>query len=101
MNDKQVIYFDPDRARKYPYFALVDELLQGIETIMFPDGTEQIAWQSQYPDVVFSPRLPMPELELFLKNNIQRYKDYSKQYQSEILDGDDLPPIEIFWNESI
>lgn len=79
------------------YLIEVEELLGGMGTIIFPDGTEQFA-DLNAPDIVFSPRLPPQELNAFCAQHIERYREYANQYQSEIAACvQPLPPFPVFW----
>lgn len=80
-----------------PYIRAVEGLLGGVGTLRFEDGTVQFAHSYNYPDVVYSPRLPKLELEVFCKKNILYYE----KHLDENIDAMDLhgetPPIRKFW----
>jgi len=92
-----IVYFDPDMGIQYPFRTQVEELLGGIGTLIFPDGTEQFADNDSYPDVVYSPRLPLEDLEKFCKKNIKSYEEYFDKYHEKLLEDMPVPPIKRFW----
>jgi hypothetical protein len=95
--NEDVIYFDPEGANKYPNIAAVEMLLGGIGRLCFPDDTVQFAQNDTYPEVVYSPRMTEPELEKFCMENMDKYQAYFDANFEAIDEGDDLPPIDRFW----
>lgn len=91
------ITFDPAGADKYPNITAVEGLLGGVGRLVFPDGTLQFAENETYPDVVYSPRLSIDELEEFCKSNLKRYEAYFDEHFDAIDAGDELQPITRFW----
>lgn len=91
------IIFDPDGAERHPNIAAVEGLLGGVGRLIFEDGTVQFAENETYPEIVYSPRLTEDELESFCKDNIGHYEQYFESNFDEIDAGNDLPPIERFW----
>ena len=92
-------FFDPDGCEKYPAITAVEIYLGGIGRLVFPDGTVQFAHRDTYPNIICSPRLSEPELELFCKENLAYYEKYYEMYE-ELFDRGDFdkaPPIERFW----
>lgn len=94
---KEIVYFDPHGARKFPHIAIVEEYLGGVGRLMFEDGTVQFAERDTYPDVVYSPRLSEVELEDFCKKNLRFYESYFNEYEQTFEHGILPPPIERFW----
>ena len=94
--DAQVHYFRPDKTKESPHITEVEILLGGIAQSMYSDGTYQFADQDCTPAVVYSPRLPEPELEEFCRENIERYRHHYEQ-NKEAIDNLETPPIEKFW----
>jgi len=79
------------------YLIEVEELLGGMGTIMYPDGTEQFA-DVNAPDIVFSPRMKADQLNAFCAQHIDRYREYAKKYKAEIdACQQPLPSFPIFW----
>lgn len=44
--------------------------------LVFEDGTVQFAENETYPDIVYSPQLPEPELEVFCGKHMAVYEQY-------------------------
>ncbi len=91
------VYFDPEGSKKYPYTTCVEDLLGGIGQVIHPDGDCQFAEYDKDTLVVYSPKLPEPELELFCKEHIERYKQHYKTHQALIDNYEQAPSIEVFW----
>ena len=91
------ITFDPAGADTYQNITAVEGLLGGVGRLVFPDGTLQFAENETYPDVVYSPRLSVDQLEEFCKSNMKRYEDYFDEHFEAIDAGDKLQPITRFW----
>lgn len=91
------VTFDPNGSINYPFIAAVEGLLGGIGRLMFPDGTVQFAENETYPGVVYSPRLTEDRLESFCKANLHYYEKYFDDNFDTIDAGDELPPINRFW----
>lgn len=96
--NQEVITFDPEGAKKYPNIATVEGLLGGVGRLCFPDGTVQFAENETYPELVYSPRLTEADLERFCIENMSKYEAYFDANFDAIDQGDDLPPIELFWD---
>lgn len=90
--------FDPHGARKYPYIAHVEDLLGGIGRVIYPDGDYQFGeYDKNDTLVVYSPKLPEPELEQFCKENFERYEQHYNAHQELIDNYEQAPPIGVFW----
>lgn len=89
-------YFCPDKTLESPFITEVEMLLGGIPQLIFPDGTQQFADQDCSPTVIYSPRLPEPELEAFCRSNIERYQLHYEQ-NKEAIDNYETPAIKPFW----
>ena len=100
MNKKSIIadIFDPHGARKYPYIAHIEDLLGGIGCVIYPDGDYQFGeYDKNDTLVVYSPKLPEPELEQFCKENFERYEQHYNAHQELIDNYEQAPPIGVFW----
>lgn len=75
-----------------PYILEVENLLGGMGTIVYENGTEQFA-DLDNPNHVFSPRLVESELEQFCKDNIEIYRKYAQENQYLIKNFLPLPKI--------
>lgn len=95
MND-QAHFFRPDKTAQSPFITEVEILLGGIPQLMYPDGTQQFADQDCSPVVVYSPRLPEPELEVFCRENIEHYRQHYALHKQAI-DEYETPAIVPFW----
>nr|WP_319490976.1 hypothetical protein [uncultured Desulfobacter sp.] len=91
-------WFYETRSKKYPYIAAVEDYLGGIDQTVYPDGTKQFKDQGVIPPVDYSPRLPVPELEQFCRDNLDRYKQFYDQNKTAIENYDPIPAIESFWD---
>lgn len=89
--------FDPDGGNNYPNTAKVEMLLGGVGRLMFPDDTLQFAENDSYPETVYSPRLNENELEMFCKENMERYQAYYEQHKEALIEFQPAPPIDRFW----
>ncbi|HGY9632329.1 hypothetical protein LU674_000915 [Pseudomonas alloputida] len=96
MTDQVMHIFAPDQSKITPFITKVEMLLGGILQVMFPDGTLQFADQDQRPVILFSPRLPEPELEEFCRLNIKMYEQHYQQHK-EAIDNFETRPITQFW----
>lgn len=96
-NEMNTIIFDPEGSSKFPYTAAVEGLLGGVGRLIFGDGTVQFADNETYPDVVFSPRLPEDQLEMFCRTHLAKYESYFNENFDLMDAGSDLPPINRFW----
>lgn len=100
MNNKSIVadIFDPHGARKYPYISHVEDLLGGIGRVIYPDGDYQFGeYDKNDTLVVYSPKLPEPELEQFCKENFERYEQHYNEHQELIDNYEPAPPIGVFW----
>lgn len=97
MNQESTVTFDPEGAQRFPHIAVVEGLLGGVGRLVFEDGTVQFAENETYPEFVFSPRLPEAELETFCEKHLVVYEQYFEENFDAIDLGDELPPIERFW----
>ena len=97
MNQESTISFDPEGAQRFPHIAAVEGFLGGVVRLVFEDGTVQFAENETYPDIVYSPQLPEPELEVFCGKHMAVYEQYFDENFEAMDRGDDLPPIDRFW----
>lgn len=91
------VEFNPNGFKTHPNIAMVEGLLGGVGRLVFPDGTVQFAENETYPEVVYSPRMKVDELEVFCKSNLSKYEAYFDTNFAAIDKGDELPPISVFW----
>lgn len=96
-SNEEVIYFDPEGAKKYPYITYVEDLLGGIGQVIHQDGDCQFAEYDKGTLIVYSPKLPEPKLEQFCKEHIQRYEQHYNEHQELIDNCEQAPAIEVFW----
>lgn len=96
-NNQEVVYFDPEGAKKYPHIAHVEDLLGGIGQVIHLDGDCQFAEYDKDTLVVYSPKLPESELEQFCKEHIGRYEQHYNKHQELIDNYEQAPVIEAFW----
>lgn len=97
-NETSEIIFAPDEARKYPYIAAVEHLLGGLGRSVYPDGTQQFC-DDDVPEKVYSPRLPVGELNEFCAKHLERYEAFNDEHCELIEDGEEVPEIEPFWED--
>ncbi len=90
------VTFDPNGCETHPNTAFVESYLGGVGCLCFPDETFQFA-ENETPEIVYSPRLSEAELEKFCSENLSKYKKYFDDNSEAIDLGDDLPPIDRFW----
>lgn len=93
------VYFDPNPNT--PYIMMVDELLGYVGRIIHANDDEQFANYGEENSKLYtySPALKMNELEVFAKQNIEKYKTINAIFKDEIdesLNFDIFP----FWDKS-
>lgn len=90
------IYFDPDGMGESPFIEEVGELLGGLPTTMFDDGTEQFLDEHNGVEIPLSPQLPLADLEAFCEAHIERYRAFGKA-NAEVLNRGGTVPLDVFW----
>jgi hypothetical protein len=99
--DDGCIIFDPDGAQNYPATAAVEVLLGGVGRVVFPDGSEQFfdEGDEEGEGFVYSPRLQPDALELFCRENMERYDAFNKKHAAAINRFEQVP-MPHFWDKS-
>lgn len=97
MNDRSV-FLNIHGEGKTPFITEVEMLIGGVPRLMYPDGTEQFADDETETVLIYSPRLPEPELEAFCKLNIEHYRTFHEVNFKQLLRGDRVS-ITQFWVE--
>lgn len=92
----QVIYFNPAGADQAPFTTEVEILLGGMARLMFPDCTEQFVDDDDEPVHIYSPRLSPEALERFCKAHIERYQEFHRKHERQLIRCERVP-MEKFW----
>ena len=92
----QVTTFAPEQTISHPNLAEVESLLGGIGRTVFPDGTEQFQEKDGSTLHVFSPRLPLAELERFCEANLGHYQAHHDAH-ADALNNFQIVPMPHFW----
>ena len=91
--------FDLKGAKKYPNIAAVEYCLC-IGYATYTDNTCQFANDMFLQGRVFSPRLPIEELEAFCRANLSKYEAYHEKHES-LIETFEHPPFEAFWEKAV
>lgn len=87
-----------DSADTPQYTSEVEYLLGGLPRVLYDDGTKQFVSMNDHSKV-YSPRLNKADLETFCEKHIDKYRTFRIQNEYLILMGQELPPINQFWNQ--